>query len=200
MAIKRIIDPAAEPLTLEEVKLHLRVDDDDEDNNISLYIRAAREFTESFLGRALVTQTWMLTLDEFPDEEIKIPLPPLQSITQIAYDDTSGIERIIDPADYFVDNQSEPGWVVPAGTLTWPTTIDAINSVRVKFVAGYAPSTDSPPDLTTNIPYNIKAAMLLIIGNLFENREDNVVGTIANRIPNGAEYLLRRHKFDLSMA
>jgi len=200
MAIKRIIDPAAEPLTLEEVKLHLRVDDDDEDNNISLYIRAAREFTESFLGRALVTQTWMLTLDEFPDEEIKIPLPPLQSITQIAYDDTSGIEQIIDPLSYFVDTQSEPGWVVPAGTLTWPTTIDAINSVRVKFVAGYAPSTDSPPDLTTNIPYNIKAGMLLIIGNLFENREDNVVGTIANRIPNGAEYLLRRHKFDLSMA
>lgn len=207
-ALQRIIEPTLEPLTLAEVKEHLRVDHDDEDNVIAIYIRAAREFLEGplgFLGRALVTQSWRLTLDSFPttitDAAIRIPLPPLQSITQIAYDDSAGVEQIIDAADYYVDNQSEPGWVVPSGSLAWPTPIDAINSVRVDFVCGYlGTSNDSPSVVLANIPFNIKAGMLLMIGNMYENREDNVVGVISTRLPNGAEYLLRRHKFDLSMA
>lgn len=192
-----------QPLTLAETKAHLKVEGTDEDNLIQLYLDAATAYCDGFhgfLGRALVTQTWRLTVDEFPTAEIKIPLPPLQSVTSVKYDDPAGVEQTMDPADYYVDTASEPGWIIPVATAAWPTPLDAFNAVRVEFVAGYAPTTDSPPDLRANIPANIKAGILLIIGNMHEHREENIVGLIANKLPFGADALLRRHKFDLSMA
>lgn len=198
MAITIVTAPTVEPLTLAEVKDHLRVEHSDEDSLIAIYIRAAREFAESFLGRALVTQTWKLTLDEFPAAEIKIPLPPLQSVDTVKYYDGSGVLQTVASTDYYVDAASEPGWVVPV--TVWPSTLDAINAVEIQFIAGYLPGTDSPIDLAANIPFNIKAGLLLMIGNLYENREENVINAIAYKIPTGADMLFRRHKFDLSMA
>ena len=120
---------------------------------IQLYIQAARSYVDAedgFLGRGLVTQTWLLTLDEFPTDEIKIPMPPLQSIVNIAYDDPGGNSTTVSADDYYVDVAKEPGWIVPI--TAWPTPLDAINAVRIQFVAGYAPNEDSPADLTANIP------------------------------------------------
>lgn len=203
MALTRLSAPLGEPLTLTEVKSHLRVDHTEDDALIAIYIQAAREFCDGpggFLGRALVQQTWRLSLDGFPDAEIRIPLPPLKSISAIRYDDTSGDEQIVSSLNFYVDAASEPGWVVPVSGVAWPTTLEGVNTVRVDFIAGYDPGTNSPIDYGLNIPFNIKAAMLLMIGNMYANREDNVVGVISTRLPNGAEYLLRRHKIDLSMA
>jgi len=203
MAIKLITAPVVEPLTLAEVKQHLRVVVDDEDSTISTYISAARSFVDGqggFLGRALVTQTWELTLDKFPVSEIKVPLPPLQEVVSVKYDDSAGFEQTVDPDDYFVDNVNEPGWIVPIQGAAWPTPLDAVNSVRVRFVAGYLPSSDSPPDLRANIPFSIKAAMLLIIGGFYVNRENVVVGTIVNKLPFGVEELLRPFRIKISLA
>jgi uncharacterized phiE125 gp8 family phage protein len=199
-----ITPPPVEPISLAEAKAHLRVDHTDDDAMIEIYIRAAREYVEGpygFLGRALVTQTWRLTLDEFPDNEIQILLPPLQSVVNIYYDDSAGNEQTIDSDLYYVDTVSQPGWVVPIASASWPTPLDAINAVRIDFVAGYPVDTGaSPPDYTVNIPFNIKAGMLLMIGNMFENRNDNIVGMAATPLPNGAEFLFRPHRIQLPMA
>ena len=203
MALQLIAAPAVEPLTLAEVKKHLRVIDDDEDDLISLYITAARAHVDGesgFLGRALVTQTWELVLDRFPVNEIRVPLPPLQSVVFIKYDDPGGVEQVVSPSDYFVDTVSEPGWIVPVEGAAWPSTISAVNSVRVRFVAGYPPTSDSPPDLIRNVPYNVKAAMLLLIGGFYANRENTVVGTIVNNLPFGVESLLRPDRVKIGMA
>ncbi len=202
MSLRLITAPAVEPLTLAEVKAHLRVDHTDDDNTIALYIKAARQYLEgpySFLGRALVTQTWELVLDEFGTDEIKIPLPPLQSIVDIRYDDTAGNEQVVSTADYYVDTVNEPGWVVPV-TTGWPTPVDAVNSVRIRFIAGYSPTTDSPPDLAGNVPWDIKAGMLLHIGSMYSHRETVVVGQTVAQLPWGAENLLRPHRIQMGMA
>ena len=202
MALTLITAPAVEPISLAEAKAHLRVSHSNDDTLIEIYIRAIREYLEGpygFLGRALVTQSWRLTLDEFPDNEIKIPLPPLQSITNIYYDDADGVEQTVNTDDYYVDTVSEPGWVVPVSS--WPTPLASINTVRIDFVAGYPATADSPPDLAGNVPFNIKAGMLLLIGNLMEHREENIVGNFAiAALPFGADVMLRRHKFDKSLA
>jgi len=202
MALTRITAPTVTPLTLTEVKRHLNVTTTDKDAMISLYLQAATDYVDGewgFLGRALVTQTWLLTIDEFPDAEIKIPLPPLQSVTSVKYDDPDGVEQTVVSTDYYVDSASEPGWVVPVANVSWPTPLDAVNAVRIEFVAGYDPSTDSPPDLTANIPFNIKAGILLLTANMFEFRQENVEQAMAS-LPFGADRLLRRHKIDKSMA
>lgn len=199
MALVQITAPTVEPVSLAQAKKHLRVTDDDEDALIETAIRASRRNAERFLGRALVTQTWELVIDEFPDAEIKIPLPPLQSVLSIKYDDGSGVEQTLDTADYDVDAASEPGWVVPASS--WPSTIDAINAVRIRFVCGYPPdTTNSPGDLVGNIPDDICHAILLNLGSLYAHRETVVIGQTVQSLSWGAEQLLRMHRIDLSMA
>jgi uncharacterized phiE125 gp8 family phage protein len=201
MGLKLITPPATTPVTLDEAKAHLRVVDDDEDAIIATYIQAATGSTEAFLGRALIDQTWDLVLDAFPTDtmhlEIKVPKPPLIEVTQIAYDDGNGDEQIIPSGNYYVDAVSEFGWVVPQGGLSWPTTIDAINSVRVRFRAGYL-DTNSPPG--NAVPGDIKSAVLLTIGSFYEQRESMVVGTVVYQLPWGVEQLLRQHRVLLGMA
>lgn len=203
MALKPITAPAVLPLTLAEVKEHLRVDHSDEDNLISLYIQAATSFVDGengFLGRALVTQTWELVIDTFPTHEIKIPLPPLQEVESVKYDDSDGNEQTLATDGYWVDDALEPGWIVPA-TAGWPSDVlDAVNAVRVRFIAGYPATEDSPPDLRANVPASIKHAMLLHIGSMYGQREDMVIGTIVNKLPFGAEQLLRPFRVTVPIA
>ncbi len=200
-ALVRLVAPAVTPLSLTEVKAHLRVDGTDQDGVIQMYLDAATDYVDGewgFLGRALVTQTWRLTIDTFPCAEIKIPLPPLQSISSVGYFDSAGdFQTLVEDTDYFVDDQSEPGWITPMST--WPTTLDAINSVRIEFVAGYDPSTDSPPDLTANIPGDTKQAMLLLITDWMEHRQNTLTETV-NNLHFGTDVLLRRKKIDLGFA
>lgn len=211
MGLKLITSPTAEPITLTQAKAHLRVVDSDDDAIITALIKAARMSVENWTGRALVDQTWDLVLDGFPGSisattsfvstttnmAIQIPKPPLIDITQIAYDDSAGDEQIMSVADYYTDNASQPGWLLPNGITSWPTTIDAVNCVRIRFRAGYL-STDSPP--VTDVPDDIVAALKLTLGSLYEHREEIVVGTIANKLPFGVEHLLRHHRVLLGMA
>lgn len=200
MGLRLVTAPLTTAISLVEAKAHLRVDDSDEDALITSYIEAATDYAEKFLGRALIDQTWDLYLDAFPtgtDTEIKIPKPPLIEVTGVFYNNTGGSEAAVDPGDYYVDSASEPGWIVPQGGATWPATLDAINAVRIRYRAGYL-NGDSPP--SANVPSSIRSALLLTIGAFFENREQTVVGTIANRLPWGVDELLRKYRVEISMA
>jgi len=205
MALTLIMPPAVEPLTLAEAKSHLRVDTTDDDDLIAALLTASRSFCEEWTGRAFVTQTWELTLDEFSSDlnadEIEIPRPPLQSVTSVKYDDSNGLEQTLATDQYDVDTASQPGWVVPI-TSGWPSVVwDGINAVRIRYVAGYAPSEDSPANSTDNIPGAIKAAIRLYLGQLYDQREDIVVGTIVNKVPSGSvQSLLRNFRVRLGMA
>jgi uncharacterized phiE125 gp8 family phage protein len=96
MPLKLIALPAEEPVNLDETRAHLRLESG-EDDYLSDLIAAARRHCESFQGRAYVTQTWELYLDMFPPGCIKVPLPPLQSVTFIKYKDNSGALQTLDP-------------------------------------------------------------------------------------------------------
>lgn len=61
-----VTPPVAEPVTLADMKLHLRVDFADDDSLIEALIVAARQRAETITRRAFVTQTWKQVLDEFP--------------------------------------------------------------------------------------------------------------------------------------
>ena len=197
--LKLITPPPLEPLTLAETKLYLRVDHDDEDAVITRCAVAARQYAdgpEGFLGRALVDQTWELTLDAFPVREIRIPLPPLIQIVNVFYDDGGGVQQILDPADYSIDRVNEPGWILPVGS--WPATFDAINAVRICFRAGYVDTSFSPA--IGSVPEDIKQALLLYAGTLFDTRETHIVGQSVMAAPWSAEQLLRRRRVEIPLA
>lgn len=195
MPYKLVTEPASEPVSLTEAKRHLRVDYTDDDDLIAIFIKAARQHAETYTGRAFIDQTWELTLDEFPDNEIQILKPPLIEVESVKYDDAAGDEQTLsDGLDYTVDLASEPGWIVPTDQ-TWPTTFDGINAVRVRFRAGYV---GGSPEAET-VPNDLKAAILLYVGTLYANRETVVIGA-ATKLPWASEQLLRLHRFHLGIA
>lgn len=198
MGLRLITAPLTTPVSLVEAKSHLRVDHSYEDDLITTYIKAATDYAEKFLGRALVDQTWELVLDEFPEDEIKIPKPPLIEVLSVHYNDAAGADQVVAAADYYVDSASEPGWVVTQNNASWPTTLDAINSVSIRYRAGYIDNSNSPA--TGNLPDAIRSAIFLTIGSFYANREQVVVGTISNRLPWGVDDLLRKYRVEISMA
>jgi len=192
MALKINTEPAAEPLSLMEVKDNLRLDQDahTEDNLLNAYIKAARRHAEMVLSwRAFITQTWELWLDAWPDKNyIEIPLPPLQSISSIKYYDTDDTEATFSSSYYFVDTKSEPGRVVLNYGRSWPTTtLRPANGFCITFVAGYG---DSPYD----VPEEFRQGLLLIVGHFYEHREEVVAGSVIIEIPLGAKALICAEK------
>lgn len=171
--------PAAEPLTLAEAKLHLRVDSDDtsQDTLITSLIVAAREAVEEHTRRALVTQTWDYVADAFPDgdEPILVGKPPLQSVTTLQYVDADGVLQTWAASNYVVDTATIDGAIRLAYDVSWPSAREQYNAVQVRVVAGYG--------LAAAVPASIKAAMLLLIGHLFEHRESVITGTIVAELP-----------------
>lgn len=176
MALKLITAPTEEPVTLAEAKLHCRVDGSDDDALLIALIKAARDLAENQTGRALCTQTWELALDAFPDVEIELPMPPVQSIVSIKYLDFAAVEQTLSADVYALDSYgSQRHWVLPAQGASWPDTLDAANAVKIRFVAGYG--------LGVAVPPGIKQWMLLQIGHWYATRESVNGGNIVNEMP-----------------
>jgi uncharacterized phiE125 gp8 family phage protein len=177
MALK-IVTPAAAVVSLPEAKKQVRAEyHTDDDAELESFVSVATAWIESWLGRAIGTQTWDYVLDAFPDGGIRLPLPPLQAVTGVYYVDDNGIEQTLETDQYEVDLFGDPGWVMP-GDDGWPTTLDTINAVRIRFVAGY-----------TTVPPQIKHAIRLLVAGYYENRE-SVAEKAPQEIPFGVESLL----------
>lgn len=165
------VAPTTEPLTLAETRLHLRVDDDltDQDALISGLIKAAREWTENYCRRSWCDRTLVLRMDGFPDCFL-LPRGPVRSVTSITYLDASGASQTLAASQYQVDIYSTPPRIVAPLGVVWPNTQDgAINAVSVTYAVGYG--TGGSPDDLTVVPASVKAAMKLLIGHWYENRE-----------------------------
>lgn len=177
--------PTVEPVSLDEAKTHLRVTDPDDDTYITNLIKAARGAAEAFTRRAFITQTLDLALDRFPlgiGEPIVTPRPNLISVTSIVYNDQNGDSQTWSSSKYTVDIKNKPGRIFPAFNEVYPTTRGHVNDVTVKFVAGYGAAAD--------VPESVRQAILLIIGHLYNNRENTIIGTNVAELPQGAEPLL----------
>lgn len=142
MAIKIITQPLQEPVTLNEAKLHLRVDSSDEDALIASLILTARKYCEEYQNRAYAQQGLELTLDDWPRgaEPIVISRPPLISVESAKYYGTDNMEYTWNPALYYVDADSEPGRISPNYSEIYPTmTLRPVSGVKIRYTAGYSP-------------------------------------------------------------
>lgn len=176
-----VTPPSATPVSLDEARAHCKADTAD-DTMLQVYLDAAVahvDGAEGVLGRCLVTQTWDYKLECFPDE-ITVPLPTLQSVTSVKYYDVDGVEQTISSSNYTVAGQR----VVPVDTYDWPDVEPGRPlPITVRFVAGYG--------LAVAVPAAIKAAILLILGDLYANREAQGEQLFEN---DAAKRLLRPYK------
>lgn len=187
MAIKRITQPSIEPVTLAEVKAQLSIQtaDTEVDAIITRRITEARQVVETITGRSIMPCQWEVVLDSFPDE-IELFYPPATSIVSIKYIDLNQIEQTIDAADYALDSDSNTNWVLPAYGTDWPTPLDTINAVRVRYQSGYSSALD--------VPGPIKEAIMLIVGHWMRYQSAVEQGLNVTRIPYAVECLLEPYR------
>lgn len=189
--LKVITPPAAEPVTLDEAKDHLRVDGTDDDTSITAMIKAAREYCEGYQNRVYITQTLELALDGWPcGNEIELSRPPLQSVTSLIYTD-NGVDVTWPASNYIVDDYSFVARLVKAKNVSWPSaTLPSVNGIKIRYVAGYPPDEAVPPDLAANVPQHVKQAIMLLVGHWYENRETVLIGSISKELEFTVQSLL----------
>jgi uncharacterized phiE125 gp8 family phage protein len=135
--LQLVSGPTQEPVPLAFAKSVCKVDTADRDAEIAGYILTARQDVELITGRALLTQTWRMTLDAFPAGSFELPLAPVASVTSITYTDSAGAEQTVPGPNYVLDGTTTPARVVLAPGASWPAAAARPGAVKVLFVAGY---------------------------------------------------------------
>ena len=168
----RVTAPAADPLDLDAVKEHLRVDSPDEDALIGGLIAAAVDHLDGWrgiLGRCLITQGWRLDGAAWPCR-LRLPFPDTAQVA-VTYWDSAGEEQTLE-ASLWRHLALAGGDVVDFIGPVPALSAGSAAPVSVAFTAGYGPE---PED----VPAAIRAALLLMVGDLYRNRSTTAAGTLS---------------------
>ena len=193
--LERVTEPEIEPIDLAEMKRHLRcfAEVTTEDADITTLIAGAREWVEDYTGRALIDQTWRLTLDGrrhawlggdrvggyspgpvgFGEREwrhwiargeILLRRAPILAVTSFVSVDAAGIESDIDPATFAL-READSKWprIVPLNGVTWPA-----GTLRIEFRAGFADRLGSPQQGAEQVPVRLLQAMKLWAESMYD--------------------------------
>jgi len=181
MTLFRTVEPAAEPVTVADVKAQLRLDHSSEDALIADLIRAARAEVEQATGCALIEQSWRLTLDDWPRGDcVLLQRFPVKRILSVTIYGRDGGAAIVDPATMLLDHRSRPARLF---FETKPQPGRAANGIEVDFVAGFGQAGTEVPDL-------LKRAVIMLASHWFEFRAVLSVKDQPASYPKGYERLI----------
>lgn len=159
------------PVTLDLARAQLRNEDQRfDDEYVQFIIRSCSADIEKQYGLALLAQTVKQYHKAFPytsDTPLLLRIAPLLSVTSIEYIDSAGDTQTWDSADYAAGHYDQTAFIIPKVGKTWPTGL-AIhpNAVTITYSAGFGAK-------SSNIPENIRSALLLQITRKYDNREDS---------------------------
>lgn len=162
-----VVTPPDPVITLQEAKEHLRVRSAHEDALIDGLIAAATghiDGPDGWLGRAIGVQTLEARFGwhESGYDFLSLPYPPVIDLVSVEYLDVAGATRAVLAAEL----------ALMGSTLAWGTTAPWVGgsldreAVRVRYRAGYE-----------TLPPAIRAAILLMVGDLYENRSTTTSGS-----------------------
>lgn len=174
------VDPASEPVTLAEAKAQCRVDSSDEDALLNGLIEAARDYAEAYCGTPLEIRTATIKCDGFNDFD-HFPIVPLATVTGITYVDSAGATQTLSADVYEARADKLVASIVLKSGQSWPA-VQSGSRITVTATIGYA-----------NVPSSIKQAMLLLIGQWFDQRAD-VTDKAMLAMPNATEALLTNYR------
>lgn len=165
-------------LTLADVKRHLRVTHNLEDSLITTIRNAAIRWVEQYCNTSLGRIEAYGHMSHFKTDFF--PVGPVASIEKVEFEtDNSGTLSTLNGSKYHKDIKTEPARIAFSDV---PAPYEyALMPVKVTFTYGH----DS-----ASIPPNITAAVLLVCGHLYENRQEEITGTITTRLKLGVDALL----------
>ncbi|MBZ0259077.1 MAG: head-tail connector protein [Hyphomicrobiales bacterium] len=172
--------PATEPVSLSEAKAHLRVTHNDDDAYIATLIKTARQTIESQTGLGLVSQSWSVFLDDWPESGvIELPLAPVLDIADIKVYGDDDTFATIDPAHYYEDKVSRPARIILRGSRSWVAPGRVANGIEILLTIGF-----------TSVPEPLREAILQLVGHWHETRGDEA----ADEKPLGLGQLIQPYR------
>lgn len=180
------VEPAEEPVAIEEARaqVELTEGDDSFDPLLTIYIGAARGHFEDVTNQKLVTQTVVLRCSCWDDLE-RLPVAPVSEVVSVEYLDTAGVLQTLATSVYeAVLVALEPQIRLKVGQ-SWPQVRQVADAIRVTVTAGYGDAAD--------VPAKLKQPLLLMAGHWFAHREDSAAVKL-NEIPHGFGPLLDNHR------
>lgn len=186
------VAPLGQPVTLAEARTQCRLGSDtSHDTELTRLIESATEEVERQTGLLLAERTCVLYLNGFEAAEIDLLASPVQSITSIKYDDENDAEQTLATADYYSSLIGKYAYIRPVDY--WPSTYyNKPNSVRVTMTAGYAPG-GSPINYGTNVPEDLREAILILVYDRWNNPGDVVTG-VTTATNKAFETITARHR------
>ena len=158
-----ITPPAVEPVSLADAKAYLRVATSDDDDVIAALIAGARVHVEAQTRRALITQTWRIVRDGWPDDgRLAIVPVPLASIAAARVHREDGSTQTVDVAAFAIDNAAAPATV---SFVPWslPLPRRAAGGIEIDVTVGYGGA-------ATDVPEPLRQAIRLLVAHWYENR------------------------------
>ena len=186
----KVATAATTPIfTTTEAKDFLKVDTTADDTIIDNLVAAATEscqiYTNQYFINTIVTQysdNWK--------EFYSLYKSPVSSITHIKYYDTNDSLQTLAASNYILDDTYEPARIGIAVDGELPNVADRINAVQVKYTVGYGTA-------STDVPEGIRTAIILTVGNWYENRQSVITGRTATELPLSSQYLLDQFKIQV---
>jgi uncharacterized phiE125 gp8 family phage protein len=181
MALVLNLAPATEPISVADLKAHLRIDSTADNAALASMITTARLQIEAALALALITQHWTWTFDRWPNRaSVELPISPVQSILNFTVQRGDDLLTVPSSACILDGNGIAARLITKDG---WPSPSVAANGIQIKFIAGFGPT---PAD----VPAPLRHAVLLLAAHWYGHRDTSgTCGTIAPS-PAAVEHLL----------
>jgi len=180
-----LVAPAAEPLSVAEAKNFLRVEQDDDDVLIGALIAAARNQIEALTRRGLLTQTWRLVLDRWPnDGRIAPKLAPLRAVSAARIYDAANNASAIDAGRFVINAAADaiaaPGWSVPAPGRD-------VAGIELDVIVGFGDSAADVPDV-------LRHAVRTLVAHWYENRGLAAIGANVAMLPGSVSAMIASYR------
>lgn len=171
------VAPVNYPIDFELLKEHLVIEHDQDETLLDAYIAGVVSQLDppyGFLGRSMITQTLQYWVKEFPSGHLlKLPFPPLQSVSSVKYYDDDEVLQTMSAGDYSVITHTEPGYIeLGYDDEEWPTDLsDRKYPIVIEYVAGYG-------DTYADVPMGLRLWMMMTIADTYMQREHLSMSTL----------------------
>lgn len=183
MHAERIGAPAR-PISLAAAKAHLRVDTAAEDADIDLKLYAALQAVSESCGLVLGAEEWRVSLPVPAGGDVVLPVVPVTAVTSLSYLDRDGASQALDLTGFDVILRARRAIIRPKPGGSWPTDAAARpDALTVLVAAGISP-----------LPFDLQAAVLLMLGHLYQQREAVAVGVAVSEVPLAVDSLIAAHR------
>lgn len=180
IGLSRVGDASVAPVTLAELRDHLRITHTDEDTLLSIYLDAASDAVSERSGQVMGLETWTFKTGPVSGD-LFLPRTPVRALTELSWIAPTGDVVAGDPADFMlIDDPARP-FLRPLPGKAWPSVAGRPDATSFTFTAGLM-----------SVPQGLKVAVLMLAGHFYETAVITSGG--AQSEPAAVESLINLHR------